>query len=155
MQIEYKYLADFPELVPCCAQWSFSAWGKYNPAATLQKRIDSFRKHCNKNMIPLTILAMAGGKIIGMASLRENDGAREDLCPWLGSLYIDKRFRGQDIGRSLIGAIKNKALELGYRELYLLTYEKSLVSWYESLNWEKTGEGILSGSPITIMRASL
>lgn len=155
MKIKLHYLADKPELIPICAAWAFSAWGKYNPAVTTQNRIESFQKHCNKKSAPLTIIAMDGNKAIGMASLRENDGIRQDLSPWLGSLYVHEDSRNQGLGEQLIREVNRKAAELGFKEIYLLTYEESLPNWYGSLGWQEIGKDVLAGNPVTVMKINL
>ena len=153
--VKLTYLADTPALVPLCAQWAFDTWGKYNSAYTLEKRIESFKQHCNKDQIPITFLAWADEQVVGMASLRVTDGIRQDLSPWLGSLYVDDTFRGQGIGEQLIAAVKHKALMLGEQQIFLLTYEKSLPAWYASLGWQMVGDDTLFGNPITIMSSAL
>lgn len=152
---DFEYLADRPDLIQTCAEWAFGAWGRYNAAATLEKRVESFQQHCNKTSIPLTLLAMQSHTLVGTASLRENDGIRSDLRPWLGGLYVDKDSRGAGVGEKLISAIKSAAHSLGHQELYLLTYEASLPQWYGSLGWKEIGKDELFGSPVTIMKTKL
>ncbi len=61
-------LADFPELISVCAQWSFDAWGEYTPGATVQKNRENFQEHCNEDTLPVAKLAMLGKKVAGFAS---------------------------------------------------------------------------------------
>jgi GNAT superfamily N-acetyltransferase len=154
-KVNFIYLADSPEFVQTCARWSFEEWGKYNPAATLQKRIEDFQAHCNKDHIPISLLAVIDNHPVGMASLRANDGIRPDLTPWLGSLYVDAQFRGMGIGELLIAQIRTKTIALGYKELYLLTFEKSLPSWYSSIGWQEIGKDLLLNNPVTLMKITL
>lgn len=153
--IRINDLAEFPELISVCAQWSFDAWGKYTPGATVQKSREKFREHCNKDSLPTTILPMLGEKVAGMASLRTSDGLKEDLTPWLGGLYVEKKMRRQGIGKRLIKQIEGKAIELGFGELHLLTYDQSLSAWYSSLGWRRIGMDSVHGHPVTVMKISL
>jgi GNAT superfamily N-acetyltransferase len=155
LSLTYKYLADEPEQIDLCAKWAFNAWGKYNPAVTLKIRQERFTAHCNKNKLPLTIICKSDNKMIGMASLRANDGIGEELSPWLGSLYVSENFRGSGIGASLIKRIENEASQLKYKVIYLLTYETTLPQWYASKEWKKVRDDILLGNPIVIMEKQL
>jgi len=44
-----------------------------------------------------------------MCSLRENDGIRPDITPWLGSLVVDPKYQRQGIGNMLIDTTLLKA----------------------------------------------
>jgi len=156
--VDFKivYLADHPKFVPVCASWAFDTWGRYNPSYTLNKRIDSFTQHCNKNVIPLTILALNQAAVpIGMASLRANDGIRPDLAPWLGSVFVDRSYRGRGIGASLVHEIHNIADQLGFKVIYLLTYEDTLPNWYAGLGWAELGADVCHGNPVNVMQIEL
>lgn len=153
MDLKIVYLADHPKHVPVCATWAFNTWGKYNSLYTLEKRLDSFTQHCNKGQLPLTILAVdEAGRPIGMASLRANDGVRPELSPWLGSVYVDPAFRSKGIGARLVNAIHTIAQELGFKAIYLLTYEDTLPKWYEGFGWEELGLDVCHGNPVNVMQ---
>jgi N-acetylglutamate synthase-like GNAT family acetyltransferase len=155
MEPEILYLADNPLCNDQCAEWAFDAWGKYNQENDLAKRAESFKKHQNKDALPLTLLAKVDGKFVGMASLREADGVHEELKPWLGSLYIDRAYRSKNIGERLIDATKKKAREMGYKELFLLTFEETLPDWYQTLGWTEVMRDTFKGNPIIIMKTPL
>lgn len=152
----FVYLDELRQLVGLCAWWAFKTWGRYNPAYTFSKRIDSFTQHCNTSEIPLTILSLdEEGLPVGMASLRQNDGIRPDLGPWLGSVYVYPQFRHRGIGASLVKEIEKRAFELGFKTIYLLTYEASLPHWYALLGWEEIGKDVCHGNPVTVMKIDL
>lgn len=150
------YLSELSQLVGLCAWWAFKTWGKYNPSYTLTKRIESFAQHCNTEQIPLTVLYLnEDGLPLGMASLRDNDGIRPDLSPWLGSVYVDTLYRGKGIGARLVREIENIARQLGHETIYLLTYEESLPDWYTRLGWKEIGKDSCHGNPVTVMQIDL
>lgn len=156
MDFRLVYLSDHRQLVPVCASWAFDTWGKYNASYTLDKRIESFTQHCNKDQIPLTILALnEDGVPIGMASLRSNDGIRPDLSPWLGSVFVDPPFRSRGIATRLVQEIGNIARGLGFKSIYLLTYEETLPRWYATLGWDERGVDVCHGNPVTVMQISV
>ncbi len=156
MNYKITYLADHSDLVSTCASWAFDTWGKYNSSYTLDKRIDSFSQHCNKDRIPLTILALNENDVpIGMSSLRSNDGIRPDLSPWLGSVYVDPPFRNKGVASQLVREIHKVAQELGFPKIYLLTYEDTLPTWYAKLGWTDIGTDVCHGNPVNVMQICL
>ncbi len=149
-------LEEITQFVGLCAWWAFKTWGKYNPSYTLTKRIVSFAQHCNSDRIPLTFLYLSEeGQPLAMASLRENDGIRPDIGPWLGSVYVDPHARCQGIGSRLVREIQNKARELGYESIYLFTYEDTLPAWYSRLGWSEIGKDSCHGNDVTVMQIDL
>ncbi|MCA9804640.1 MAG: GNAT family N-acetyltransferase [Cyanobacteria bacterium HKST-UBA02] len=150
------YLADHEQYIETCANWAFETWGRYNPSYTLDKRIASFREHCNKDRIPLTILSFdESERPTGMASLRPNDGIRADLTPWLGSVFVEPGSRRRGIATDLVLAIHEQARRLGYPAIYLLTYEDTLPDWYARLGWVTMGQDSCHGNPVTVMELVL
>lgn len=105
--------------------------------------------------MPLTLFALKDGKAVGMASLRENDGIRPDLAPWLGSLVVDPNYRQQKIGERLINAIKKQALIFGYNKLHLLAFDPSIPNWYARLDWKLIGNDQLFGHTVAVMDIEL
>jgi GNAT superfamily N-acetyltransferase len=153
--IDIKYLADHPAYINKCAEWSFKVWGRFNPNATIEKSIDIFTRHCNKDKTPLTLLAIENNRLIGMASLKDDDGLVSELKPWLASLYVDESLRGKGIAKELVDSIKQKAKELGYKSLYLYVYEFSLKKYYSSLGWVFMDEDMCKGHKVTVMKIDL
>jgi len=109
-------------------------------------------QHLNQNSMPLTYVALLNKVPIGMASLRENDGIRKDLTPWLGSLVVDPAFRKNNVGEKLIAAIKAKAIQFGYNTLYLLAFDPTIPQWYSKLGWEIIGTDYLFSHRVTVMK---
>jgi len=52
-----------------------------------------------------------------MCSLREADGIRPDLTPWLGALFVKHLHRSQKIVEKLITATKRVAKEIDFEIL--------------------------------------
>jgi len=154
-QLRYTYLADEPEQIATCAQWTWEAWGKYNPAMTVEKRAERFRGHCNKDALPLTVLCKMDGVMVGMASLRASEGLDTAFTPWLGSVYVAEAFREHGVGAELIRKMEDEARRLGFETLYLLTYEEALETWYASHGWKKAGDYVLFGNPVIVMEKQL
>jgi GNAT superfamily N-acetyltransferase len=130
MNLTIAYLKDYKEYIAALAQWSFDTWSPYDPSATRKNQIQKYKDHCNIDRLPLALIALDGFKLIGMCSLRETEGVRSDLTPWLGSLYVVPSYRKQNIGQALVEAIKQIAKSMGYETLYLATVEPDLNPYF-------------------------
>lgn len=156
VNIRTVYLADFPQHIELIAGWAFNTWGRYNAAYTLEKRIESFTMHAGKVRLPMTLLALdAADKPIAMASLREDDGLHDGSGPWLGSVYTVPEYRSRGLGRHMCRAIETEAQTLGFKKIFLLTYENSLPDWYKKQGWLVIGANNCHGNPVTVMERRL
>jgi predicted N-acetyltransferase YhbS len=90
-----------------------------------------------------------------LCSLRDNDGIRPDLAPWLGSLVVDPAYQNQGIGTMLIDRTKQKARTLGFELLYLFAFDRTIPEYYERLGWRKIGMDEFKGYPVTTMEIAL
>lgn len=154
--IQIKYLSECVHHIPRLAKLQFEEISQYwVPNATTERLEQRFMEHANQEKLPITLVAIKNGEPIGMASLRINDGIRPDLTPWLGSLVVDKRYRGDKVGQKLINAAKQEAKLRSYKELYLFAFDKTIPTWYERLGWEKIGHEELFNHPVTVMSIDL
>ncbi|MCL2559873.1 MAG: GNAT family N-acetyltransferase [Turicibacter sp.] len=82
------------------------------------------------NPLPVWYLLMDADNIIGCVGLITNDFiSRMDLWPWLCALFVEKKYRGQNLSALLIEQLKIDCAEAGFESLYLATdhiglYEK-------------------------------
>lgn len=156
MTITYAYLADHPETIPALAAIWYDDIGKpWVPNASIEKAVVDYHSHCQRTELPLTIVALADGKPIGMASLRENDGIREGVLPWLGSVVVDPAHRSQGVGEGLINRIKQEAVQLGFKQLHLFALDPHIPEWYQRLGWDKVGMDVYHIHPVTVMTIDL
>ncbi len=149
-------LKNHSETIPQLASIWYEVLGKiWIPDIPMDDVIQRFSKHLNDESLPLTFVAFDQNKPVGMCSLRENDGIRPDLTPWLGSLVIDTKYQRQGIGKSLINISKDKAKNMGYTKLYLFAIDSSIPNYYSNLGWSKIGIDELKGYPVTLMSVKL
>ncbi|MDW7657101.1 MAG: GNAT family N-acetyltransferase [Bacillota bacterium] len=89
--------------------------------------------------LPRWYLMMQHDQIIGCYGLITNDFiSRQDLYPWLCALYVEKEFRGRQLGSSLLAHGRIEAARLGFAKLYLATDH---VGYYEKYGWCFIGTG--------------
>ena len=72
--------------------------------------------------IPLSLIALVDGQLVGTVNLIENDDSkRTHLRPWLAAMVVAKEFRGQGIGTQLVRALLVEARRLGFATVYFGT----------------------------------
>ena len=153
--IEIKLLAECQEYIPQLAVlWYKEISRHWVSNASIDRAEQNLIMHLNLNLMPLTFVALYQEKPIGMVSLRENDGIRPDLTPWLGSLVVDPDHRRCKLGEKLIEVVKNQAKIFGYDKLYLLAFDKTISTWYSKLGWVGVGSDQLFGHPVDVMFTS-
>jgi GNAT superfamily N-acetyltransferase len=117
--------------------------------------IERFKTHMNTQHLALTCVAFHQDSPIGMCSLREHEGIRPELTPWLGSLVVDPDYQRQGVGRQLIAKVLKCAKDMGYTHVHLFTFDPTLPAYYAKLGWELIGLDQFHGRPITVMHITL
>ncbi len=113
--ITIELLKHHSETIPQLVQlWHEGIGRTWSPDVCISRVADKLHTHLNESTLPITWVALDNMQPVGMVSLRDNDGIRTDLTPWLGSLVVDPRYRKQGIGQRLIEATQLKARELGF-----------------------------------------
>ena len=155
MPIRIEYLADHPEYIPALAAWFYEQWGWFlPPESSAQTIATKFRTHLNRDALPIALIALDGDELLGSASLRIHDmDILTELSPWLGGVYVARNHRRKGIGRRLVHAVEQKALELGYRSIYLFTFDQAPM--YSSLEWQILKQLEYHGHPVVIMHKPL
>lgn len=114
-------------------EWNYNWWGK---------RKNSFEEvKCNlehslcKERLPQTFVALVNGEAAGMYQLAMSDDleSRPDIYPWLINVYVDEKFRGQNVCRKLMLSVNENAKNANLKELFLYTKHIGL---YEKFGWE-------------------
>ena len=84
--IKVDILKNHPNTIPALAHIWHEVLGKiWVPDVSVERVIARFADHLSDKSLPITFVALDGDVPVGMCSLRENDGIRPDLTPWLGS----------------------------------------------------------------------
>jgi predicted N-acetyltransferase YhbS len=114
-----------------------------------------FSDHLNDQYLPITFIALDDDIPVGMCSLRDNDGIRPELYPWLGSLVVAPTYQKQGIGKMLINVTVKKSKQLGFEKLYLFAFDPAIPEYYERLGWKKIGIDEFKSHPVTVMEVTL
>src|ERR1700704_3831226 len=97
-----EYLADFPDALPILAEWQHREWGHLRAGDSLEKRRARLQGYSNRDRIPLTVVALEGGEVLGSASLVLHDmETRMELTPWLAGVFVGEPYRREGIGAAL------------------------------------------------------
>jgi predicted N-acetyltransferase YhbS len=154
--ITIKLLKDQQNCISELADIWCNELGKiWLPDVKKNRIIDNLNLHLNSESLPLTFVAFADDTPVGMCSLRENDGIRPDLMPWMGSLVVSSEYQNRGIGSLLIQTTIDKAQRMGFEKLYLFAFDKTIPNYYLKLGWNVIGTDNFKGHPVTVMDISL
>ena len=152
--ITIEYLADYPEFLPTLAEWQHGEWGHIRPGDTVEARMARLQAAMGRDCIPLTLVALAEGKLVGSSSLIRHDmDTRVELTPWLAGVFVAPEYRRQGIGAQLVRRIMAQAGKLNVSVLYLYTVHSEL--FYSSLGWSLLEHTAYRKQKITIMTYQL
>ena len=147
-------LRDRPQAIEQLARWHCAQWGWINPASTVERRIARFADHLQPGRVPQTFIALDGEQLLGSASLVAADlPARDDLTPWLASVYVDPPFRNRGVGAALVARVTEEARTLGQPALYLFTPDRA--AFYARLGWQVVEQADWNGTAVTVMDLKL
>lgn len=130
VRLEDKNSSAFEKIL----EWNYNWWGKPNGKSVEEVRC-TLEYSLNKKRLPQTYVAVSDGVAVGMYQLSMCDdlASRPDIYPWLINVYVDEKYRNQNICRHLMNTVKEKAKQAGLKELYLYTHHLGL---YEKFGWE-------------------
>ena len=132
-------LSEKPELAEACAAWSYGEWGSQVPTRNLLQVLEDYKATASGVDLPVTWLAMFEDKPVGMVRLKKIDHIdREDLKPWLGSLYVHPLHRGKGLGEKLCTVVHKTAKDVyGFDKIYLFT--GTAAGLYRKLGYKDIG----------------
>ncbi len=120
------YLADKPEFIETVARWYWEEWHRDIEKWSLDYVTELVGLCCNKNKLNINMIALTqNGEPAGAMSLLEDEflPGWENKKPWLGGLYIAPKHRNKGLAYRLSYTLMNKAMNMGFDEVYLFTKE--------------------------------
>ena len=151
--ITIDYLANRPEFVEQLARLSWTEWQEVyqQREQTFAKALKDYRERTNIDRLPLALVALHGGELIGMVSLKFHDmDTRPDLDPWLGGLLVLPGWRNRGVGTILMHRATEEARRLNLSRLYLWT--SSAEGLYRKIGWQVVERTEYYGKNIVIMQ---
>ena len=135
LENEQKYLKEVSE-------WIWKECSKEN-GAKLEDVIYRTRHSINKNDIPKMFIAKHNSEVIGVVSLWVNDlKSRQDLFPWMATLYVKKDYRNKGLGGQILEkAIAQVYEDFGKRSIALGCHKENVraAQFYERHGFVRTG----------------
>ena len=126
---------EHPEYLEKAADYFSSKWGV--PRSVYYDCI--VNSLTTESPLPRWYLMIKEEKIIGSYGLIANDFiSRQDLWPWLCTVYIEESERGQAYGSRLLAHGRHESTKLGYPMVYLNTDH---IGFYEKYGWRYIGQG--------------
>lgn len=149
--MKIEYLTDNKNQLPQIAKWYFEEWGYLKEGSTLDKEIENLQLYLNKDKIPLILLAIDNGLLLGVAQLKYHEMSIYPEKPhWLGGVYVSEEHRGQGIAKQIILEIILKARKFKIKSLYLQT-EKLSGGLYGQMGWLPIEQVNYHGADVLVM----
>lgn len=100
-EIEIVDLANEQKYIKDVSEWIWKEWSKEN-GAKLEDVIYRTKHSMSKNDVPKMFIAKYNNEVIGVVSLWVNDlKSRQDLSPWMATLYVKEEYRNKGVGKKL------------------------------------------------------
>ena len=138
-KLKVELLVDHPEAITILKKLFESEWEPYYGDSGPGDAETDLKKSASRTVLPIAVVAIFDGNICGTAALKmESVTTYPDYFPWLAGLLVAPEYRRQGIGEQLIMEIEKLAKQLGYKEIYVGTGEKSRMSevTLDKRNWK-------------------
>lgn len=114
--------------------WFYNWWG-IKESWSKEKVYDYVMHSTSKKLLPKTFIYMEDNIIKGVCMLSYSDvDNRPDIYPWLINMYVDEKYRGNNICHYLMDKAINYLRDNNFKEVYLYTKINGL---YEQFNFKK------------------
>ena len=153
--MKFEYLADNENLLPTIAKWYFEEWGYLNKDNTLEKEMEKLQAYLNKHNIPLILLAIDNGELLGAAQLKYHEmSIYPEKTHWLGGVYVSKKHRGKGIAKQITLELIAIAKNLNVKTLYLQT-ENLSGGLYRQMDWVSIEQVNYHGIDVLVMKKDI
>ncbi len=153
--MKLEYLADHPGLLPTVAQWYFEEWGYLSEEKTLEQDIQRLQIYLNKDKVPLILLAIQDGELVGAAQLKFREmSIYPEKEHWVGGVYVAEAHRGKGIARQILLELIAIAKSLKIETLYLQT-EHLNGGLYGRMGWMPIEQVNYRGIEVLVMEKSI
>lgn len=141
MNVTISDLRQQPAFFDTVADRIWRTWWKERgfPADYIAGRL---RENMNPSPIPFALVAHRDETFIGTASVIAADlEERPQYSPWVAAVWVDPKYRMQEIGTELVGRAVGEAFALNFRRVYLCT-QKERRRFYTRQGWVPIEEDV-------------
>jgi predicted N-acetyltransferase YhbS len=151
--IRIGFLADHPRLIPTLARWHHEEWRELIPEWSLEEAERELALHTGRAVIPTTLVALAGDRLAGSASLLVDDLPEwPQFTPWVASVFVAPEWRGRQVGTRLVNRAVEVAGLAGAPRVYLVTPGQE--AFYRRIGWSVVEVPRNPARPVTVMTRS-
>ena len=147
-------IAQTPQHWGEAAQWGFEAWAHEFPNDTAQTYLDLYSHSSGTTgRLAETFVAIdSSDKLLGCVTLIDDDELPNatEPGPWVAALFVHPKAREQGVANALLQHLNSRAVELGFKQLFLYTEDKQ--SWYEQKGWRYLRSSHLNQLPHVVMQ---
>ena len=147
--IEIHHLLDHRHHLPTVAAWQHAEFGYLSPGGTVEQRAERLRTASDRARLPIVLVAMSGGDLVGSAAVSATTLTHKHLTPWLSSVFVPPDQRGRGIASKLALAAITEADRLGFEKLHLFTPKNETL--YARLGWKTFEHTAINGTPVCLM----
>ena len=131
-EIKIMHLLDDIESLEEVSEWIYEEWEKkYN--RKVEDIIYRSKHSLNRNGIPQMYIAKHENEVVGVVSIWRCDlKSRQDLYPWMATLFVKEEYRNKGIGTILQKKVIEETKKMNYKNIYLTTDHEN---YYEKMGW--------------------
>lgn len=142
-------------MIPVVAKWYYDQWGKAQPDNSYEITLARVETQLNKDRVPLQILAMQNGVVLGVAQLKMQEmETYPENTHWLGGVFVPSEARRSGVGKALVHEIIRIAKSFGVKKLYLQT-EQVDGGMYAKAGFTPVERVIYKGIDVLVMELTL
>ncbi len=137
MTLRILSLAEAPQHREQVIDWLWQAFDADNRRDFFATTVDSCLRGDD---LPMTFIALDGERLVGTVGAWRCDLiSRQDLFPWLASLYVAEDYRGRGLSEKLQQHVIAWCQARHYPDLYLFA---TFSDYYERFGWRYIGDAL-------------
>lgn len=141
MNFSISDLRQQPAFFDVVADRIWRAWWK-DQGVPVDYIVGRLKENMDPSPIPFALVAHRGDTFLGTASVIQSDlEERPQYTPWVAAVWVDPKYRMQEIGSGLVARAAEAAFALNIRRVYLCA-RKEKRRFYSRLGWTEIEENV-------------